>query len=336
MLKVSEEMRERANDVWQAVERPARTLVRVPVATCSVPAGANETLAALRRVIEERGLPVDVGTIGENGLCWLEPLVEVRKPDGSSILYQNVKEDQVSKLVEEALIQDGVCRDLAFAVGSGPAVDGVPQLSEFDYWALQERRLIARCGAIDPENIDHYIATGGYEGLARALETDAEEIIQTVTDSTLRGRSGSNFPTGTKWGFLRRQTRGPKYLLNNADEGDPGAFVNRILMESDPHATIEGMLIGARVTGATMGIAYIRDEYPLAIERMERAVEQAYERGVLGDGVLGTDLSFDLRVWRAAGSYVCGEESGLIASLDDDRGMPRIRPPFPAEAGKPA
>ncbi len=333
MLKAYEELRQRADEVWQAVERPARPLVRVPIATCSLPAGAAETLAALRREVQERGLAVDVGIVGETGLCWLEPLVEVRKPDGGVLLYQKVTPDQVAKLVDQALAQDGICRDLAFAVAAGPDVDGVPQLSEFDFWALQDRRLLARCGVIDPENIDHYLATGGYSGLAQALEQSQEDVIKTVQDSTLRGRSGSNFPSGQKWEFLRGKTREPKYLICNADEGDPGAFVNRILMECDPQSVIEGMIIGAYATGATFGYCYIRDEYPLAVERMTRAVEQARERGLLGEGILGTGLAFDVEVWRGAGSYVCGEESGLLASLNDDRGMPRIRPPYPADSG---
>ena len=333
MLKAYEELRAKAEEVWQAVERPARTLVRVSIATCSLPGGAAETLEALRREVTERGLAVDVGITGETGLCWLEPVVEVRKPDGSHLLYAKVTPEQVTKLVDEALAQDGVCRDLAFAVVAGPSVDGLPLLSELDFWAVQERRLLARCGVIDPENIDHYLATGGYSGLARALEQTQEEVIKEVQDSILRGRSGSNFPTGQKWEFLRSKTRDPKYLINNADEGDPGAFVNRILMESDPQSTIEGMLIAAYATGASFGYVYLRDEYPLAIERMERAVEQARERGLLGERILGSDLAFDLEVWRGAGSYVCGEESGLLASLDDERGMPRIRPPFPADSG---
>ena len=333
MLKAYEELRQQADQVWQAIERPARPLVRVPIATCSLPAGAAETLEALRREIRERGIEADVGTIGETGLCWLEPLVEVRRPHGDSILYQKITPERVPQLVEEALAQNGVCEEFVFAIEAGPPVHGVPSLSEHDFWKLQERRLIARCGIIDPEQIDHYIANGGYQGLARALETDPEEIIREIKESTLKGRSGSNFPTGTKWEFLRGKTNEPKYMVCNADEGDPGGFVNRILMESDPQSVIEGMLIGARATGASEGICYIRDEYPLAIERMERAVQQAHERGLLGESVMGSDLAFDLRVWRGAGSYVCGEESGLIASLDDERGMPRIRPPFPADAG---
>jgi len=333
MLGAYEALRQQAQPIWRAVERPERTLVRVPIATCSLPGGALEVLEALRRAVQERGLAVDVGVVGETGLCWLEPLVEVRRPDGSALLYQKVTPDRVEQLVEEALAHDGVCKDLVFASVGDVAVDGVPRLVDYDYWQIQERRLIARCGVIDPESIDHYIATGGYSGLARALEQSPEDVIKLVSDSTLRGRSGSNFPSGTKWEFLRSRTREPKYLICNADEGDPGAFVNRILMECDPHSVIEGMLIAAHATGASYGFIYIRDEYPLAIERMQRAVDAARERGLLDDSVLGSGLAFDVEVWRGAGSYVCGEESGLLASLNDDRGMPKIRPPFPADSG---
>jgi NADH-quinone oxidoreductase subunit F len=333
MLITYEDLRSRAQDAWQALDRPPRALVRVPIATCSIPAGAYETLDALRREVADRELDVDVGITGETGLCWVEPLVEVRRPDGSVVLYQKITPDRVTQFVEQALAGGGVARDLAFAVSAGPDVDGIQRLDGLELWKLQERRLIARCGVIDPENIDHYIATGGYSGLAQALEQTPEQIIATITDSTLRGRSGSNFPTGQKWDFLRGKTREPKYLICNADEGDPGAFVNRILMECDPHSVVEGMVIAARATGATHGFIYIRDEYPLCIERMERAVEQARERGLVGERILGTDQSVELRVWRGAGSYVCGEESGLLASLDDDRGMPRIRPPYPADSG---
>ena len=333
MLKAYEELKRKAEEAWQAVATPPRPLIRVPVATCSVAAGALDTLEALRREVAERKLDADVGIVGELGLCWVEPLVEVRKPDGSAVLYAKVGPDDVAKLLDGAISNGGVARDLAFAVLAGPDVEGVQRLEDIEFWSMQERRLIERCGVIDPEQIDHYLAHGGYSGLARALEDEPEALIETLNGSTLKGRSGSNFPTGRKWDFLRGKDRAPKYLLNNADEGDPGAFVNRILMESDPHAIVEGMLIGAHVTGAGEGIVYIRDEYPLAIERMEKAVAQAYERGLLGADVLGAGLAFELRVWRGAGSYVCGEESGLISSLDDGRGMPRVRPPYPADVG---
>jgi NADH-quinone oxidoreductase subunit F len=333
MLKAFEELRRGPVEAWQANQRPPRPLIRVSIATCSLAARADETLAELEREVSERGLAVDVGKIGDSGLCWLEPLVEVCKPDGSVVLYGNVTPDKAEKLLTDAIVNDSICKDLVFASSGDVAVEGVPALVNDAFWSIQERRLIARCGLIDPDSIDHYLATGGYEGFARAVEQSPEEVIKTVSDSTLRGRSGSNFPTGTKWEFLRTKTREPKYLICNADEGDPGAFVNRILMESDPHGILEGMLIAAHATGASFGFIYIRDEYPLAIERMEKAARDAREKGLLGDNVLGTGLSFDVEIWRGAGSYVCGEESGLLASLDDARGMPRIRPPFPADSG---
>jgi len=329
MLKAYEELKTKAGEVWQ--QTLSRTVIRVPIATCSIPAGAEETLDALRKVVDERGLDIEVQVVGERGLCYLEPMVEVVKSDGSAVLYEKLTKDKVDKLLDEAI--GGVCRDYAFAVVSGPDVEGVQRLDDFGLWALQERRLLARCGIIDPANIDHYIANGGYAGLASALEQSQEDVIQQVSDSTLRGRSGSAFPTGTKWEFLRGKEREPKYLICNADEGDPGAFVNRILMECDPQSVIEGMAIAAHATGATYAFVYLREEYPLAIERMNQAVEVARERGLLGEDILGTGLNFDVKIWVGAGSYVCGEESGLLASLDDARGMPRIRPPFPADAG---
>ena len=329
MLKAYEELRAKSDEVWRNTQ--ARTVIRVPIATCSIAAGARETLEALESAVKERGLDVDVQTVGERGLCWLEPLVEIVKADGSAVLYEHVTSDKVEQLLDEAI--DGVSAGLAFAVVSGADVEGLQRLDDFDLWALQERRLLLRCGIIDPDNIDHYIAHGGYSGLAQALEQSQEDVIATVSDSTLRGRSGSAFPTGTKWEFLRGKEREPKYLICNADEGDPGAFVNRILMECDPQSVIEGMVIAAHATGATYAFFYLREEYPLAIERMEKAVEQARERGLLGDNILESGLSFDMKIWVGAGSYVCGEESGLLASLDDERGMPRIRPPFPADSG---
>jgi NADH-quinone oxidoreductase subunit F len=331
MLRAYEELRKQAEAVWQAVERPSRPLLRVPVATCSIPAGALDTLETLKREVAERGLAVDIAQTGELGFCWLEPLVEVRKPDGSVVLYEKITPHRVAKLLDEAI--DGTCRDYAFASIGDVTVEGVPRLEDYDLWSIQERRLIARCGLIDPENIDHYIATDGYSGFAQVAERSAEDVIKTVSDSSLRGRSGSNFPSGTKWDFLRGKTREPKYLICNADEGDPGAFVNRILMECDPHSIIEGMLIAAHATGASYAFIYIRDEYPLAIERMQHAVDQARARGLLGEDVLGTGMTFDCEVWRGAGSYVCGEESGLLASVNDGRGMPQIRPPYPADSG---
>jgi NADH:ubiquinone oxidoreductase subunit F (NADH-binding) len=212
-------------------------------------------------------------------------------------------------------------------------VQGLASIESLNIMALQTRRLMANCGVIEPESIDQYIGRGGYEGLARALATPAEGVIKEVTDAGLWGRGGAAFPTGRKWDFLRGAKNQPKYMVCNADEGDPGSFVNRTLMEGDPHLIIEGIAIGGYACGASRGYIYLREEYPLCAERMNTAIRQARERGLLGPDILGSGFAFDIEVVRGAGSYVCGEETGLIASIEDRRGMPKIRPPFPAQAG---
>lgn len=332
-MSAYDDLRQSALEVWQAVESPSRTRVTVYSGTCTLARGAGETLAALRSEVKRRGLDADVGIAGCNGLCYAEPLVEVAQPDGRRILYAELTADKVPHLVEAAVAGDGICPDLALAsLGDAPA-DGVPPIASLPFWAPQVRRLTANCGVIDPENVDHCIGRGGYGGLARALSMSPEEVIKEVTDSTLRGRSGSDFPTGRKWDFLRGATNEPKFLVCNADEGDPGAWVNRILMEGDPHAILEGMAIGGYATGASHGFIYLREEYPLCFERLNKAIEEARERGLLGPDILGSGLSFDAEVVRGAGSYVCGEETGLIASIEDSRGMPKVRPPYPAQSG---
>ena len=318
---------------WLTVESPTRPRGTVYLATCTIAAGAEETLAALRSEVERRRLDVDIGITGCNGLCYAEPLVEVAWPGGRRVLYSKLTEDKVPRLAEDVLAGGGLCPELALAsLGDAPA-NGVPPIGSLPFWAPQVRRLMADCGVIDPENIDHYIAREGYSGLARALTLSPEDVIKQVSDSTLRGRSGSDFPTGRKWDFLRGATRKPKYLVCNADEGDPGAWVNRTLLEGNPQAVLEGMAIGGHATGASFGFIYLREEYPLCFERLNKAIEQARERGLLGQNILGSDLTFDVKVVRGAGSYVCGEESGLIASIEESRGMPKIRPPYPAQSG---
>ena len=222
---------------------------------------------------------------------------------------------------------------MALATTGRSASGSVPPLASLEFMRGQVRRLMANCGVIDPGSIEHYVARGGYEGLVRTLRMKPEDVIKEVQDSRLWGRGGAAFSTGLKWEFLHNAKRKPKYLICNADEGDPGSFVNRNLMESDPHLLVEGMIIGGYATDADVGYIYIRDEYPVPVERMTKAVEQAKEEGLVGSGVLGTDFNFDLEVVRGAGSYVCGDETGLLSSLEDRRGMPKIKPPFPAQAG---
>ncbi|HLB27300.1 MAG TPA: NADH-ubiquinone oxidoreductase-F iron-sulfur binding region domain-containing protein [Dehalococcoidia bacterium] len=328
-----EELRTKAEAAWSPFAEPQRPLIKVGVTTCSRAVGAEETLEAVRGELAARGLEADIIATGCWGLCYAEPLVEVRLAGHAGVLYGGLTADKVPALIEGTLVAGGAAPELALAVLADEPLDGVPSLRSLEFFAGQVRRLMANCGVIDPEEIDHYIARGGYEGLAKALAMTDEQVIAEVLASGLWGRGGAAFPTGRKWEFLRTATVTPKYLICNADEGDPGSFVNRNLMESDPHLVIEGMLIGGWATGAAYGYVYIRDEYPLPVERMERAIEQARERGILGPSVLGSGFAFGLEVVRGAGSYVCGEETGLIASIEGSRGMPKIRPPFPAQAG---
>ncbi|MFQ5380069.1 MAG: NADH-ubiquinone oxidoreductase-F iron-sulfur binding region domain-containing protein [Dehalococcoidia bacterium] len=326
--------REQATKEWESGLRSGRARIAVVRDTSSIARGAEATIVALTGEVEKRDLKADVITTGSWGFCWMEPTLSVHTADGSrSVLYGNVTADRVPEFVQRVLVDGGDDTDLAIGVIEGESPDGVPDLADHQFMQGQMRRLMANLGTTDPENIDHYLAHRGYEGFERSLELSDEEIIKEMLDSGLGGRGGGGFPAGRKWDFLRTATAEPKYLVCNADEGDPGAWVNRILMEGDPHLIIEGLLIAARATGASEAYIYLRHEYPLALERLNTAVAQAREAGLLGENVLDSGMDFDIVVFRGAGSYVCGEETGLINSIDGYRGMPRIRPPFPAQAG---
>jgi NADH:ubiquinone oxidoreductase subunit F (NADH-binding) len=320
-----------AERIWQAFTHPQRPYIAVNVSTDSHARAAWATFAELRRLIDERKLEVDLGQTGSNGVSYLDPTLSVIQPDGSRVLFGPVPPTRAGDVLDAAL---GGRRAADVTIGAlAGSVPGVPPIAEHEYFRIQVRRLMANMGLIDPTDIDHAIANGAYSGLNCALGMNDEDVIKQVLDSTVRGRSGSDFPTGRKWDFLRTARGGPKYLICNADEGDPGAFINRAVMEGDPHMLIEGMIIAAHATGASYGFIYVREEYPLCAERLRKAIDDARERGLLGEAILGSGLAFDMRVVVGAGSYVCGEESGLIASIQDDRGMPRIRPPYPAQAG---
>ncbi len=325
-------LREAADKAWAPFANPARPLIKVGVATCSRVVGAEETLKAVRDGVASRKLEADVLLVGCNGLCYAEPLVEVQLPGKPAVLYQQLTADRVPALLD-AVAAGTMAGPFALAVAGDDGAGDVPPLSSLPFWRGQVRRLMAQCGVTDPEKIDHYIAHGGYEGLDKSLRMDAEAIIKQMMDSGLWGRGGAAFPTGRKWDFLRTTDRHPKYIICNADEGDPGAFVNRNLMESDPHLIVEGCIIAGFASAADVAYIYIRDEYPLPIERMEKAVAQAYEKGLAGKNILGSGFDFEVEVVRGAGSYVCGDETGLLSSLEDRRGMPKIKPPYPAASG---
>jgi NADH-quinone oxidoreductase subunit F len=324
------ELLAQAEPARRRIEAQDRPRLAVAIDTSSIAVGALETLAALRSAVSEGGLDVAVDQVGGNGLSFANPTVELALQDGTRILFQHVTAASVPDFLE-ALSNDQF--DNEWLLGAFEGATGIRRMADHSWWSAQERRLMSEMGMTDPDDIDESVALGAYTGLDRTLGMTQEEVIAEVTGSKLGGRSGGFFPTGRKWDFLRTSPAHPKAMVCNADEGDPGAWVNRITMENDPHALIEGMIIGGYACGAARGYIYIREEYPLAYERVERAIEQAYERGVLGERVLGRDFAFDLKAVRGAGSYVCGEESGLIASIEDARGMPKIRPPFPAASG---
>ena len=290
-------------------------------------------LEAIKSELAKRNIEAIIIQVGCIGLCYAEPLVDIVKPNRPRVCYGNVTPKIIPQLIEDYVINDNPRPELALGTIGDGSVDSIPKLFELPMLKPQVRIVLRNCGIIDPENINHYIAQGGYSGLVRALGMKPEEVIEEVKRSGLRGRGGAGFPTGLKWEFCHRSPGKVKYLICNADEGDPGAFMNRSLLEGDPRAVLEGILIGAYAIGATEGYIYIRAEYPLAIERLELALRQVAEYGLVGDNILGSKFSFHITIKQGAGAFVCGEETALMASIEGKRGMPHSRPPFPAQSG---
>ena len=287
--------------------------------------------AALEKELAARSLQeeVQVVTTGCNGFCANGPIVVV-KPDGT--FYQFLKAEDIPRLVEEHCLKGRPVPELMYT----PAKDAqpIPRMSDIPFFGKQRLIALANRGLIDPENIDEYIALGGYQALSKALlEMTPEAIIAEVKGSGLRGRGGAGFPTGRKWELARAVAGEEKYVICNGDEGDPGAFMDRSIVESDPHCVLEGMTIGARAIGAAHGFIYIRAEYPLALERLAQALEQSRAYGLLGEDILGSGFDFDITVSKGAGAFVCGEETSLIGSLEGLLPEPRVRPPYPAQSG---
>ena len=340
------ELQQRAEQAWAQFARRDRPRVLVGAATCGRAAGAIPVVDAFREEIGRRGPYPDVPTAGAPGtpqvllaevgclgLCYAEPLVEVQSAGGSSVLYHRVTPRLVPQLVEVHLLGGRPLTRSALAVMSGEAIANIPSFGELPMIRRQTRIVLRNCGVIDPGQIDHAIALGAYSGLARALEMGREAVIAEVTASGLRGRGGAGFPTGPKWSFAARSPGDEKYVICNADEGDPGAFMNRSVLEGDPHAVLEGLAIAGWAVGARTGYIYVRAEYPLAIERLQTALSQMRANGLLGHKILGSGFDFDIHIMQGAGAFVCGEETALMASLEGRRGMPRARPPFPAVSG---
>jgi NADH-quinone oxidoreductase subunit F/NAD(P)H dehydrogenase (quinone)/NADP-reducing hydrogenase subunit HndC len=293
--------------------------------------GSQEVKDALEKELVRQGLNREVRLIetGCNGFCAQGPVMVVQ-PEG--IFYQKLTVKDIPHLVEEHFLKGRPVQRLLYKEPA--SAETIPGMSDIPFYANQQLIVLRNRGVIDPENIDEYIAREGYVGVSRALlEMTGEEIIAEVKKSGLRGRGGAGFPTGLKWEFCMKAEGDIKYVLCNADEGDPGAFMDRSVLEADPHAVLEGMIIAAKAIGAHKGYIYCRAEYPLALKRLDIAIAKAREYGLLGDDILGSGFHFDLEVYQGAGAFVCGEETALMFSIEGKRGMPRPRPPFPAQQG---
>ena len=318
-----------------AVARPAEKIqILIGLGTCGIAAGGREVLSALQEKLVQSGAEAQITQVGCIGMCFNEPLLDIVKPGAPRVSYAQVTPEMVSQLVDDYVLGDNPRPDWAAAVIADEPFRGIPSWLELPFFRYQRRWVLRNCGIVDPELIEDYIARDGYRALAKALgEMTPEGIIAEVKKSGLRGRGGAGFSTGQKWQFCRAAPGDVKYLVCNFDEGDPGAFMNRSEVEGDPHRLLEGMAIAAYAIGAHRAFIYGRAEYPLAIQRLRSAIAQAEQMGFLGDHVLGSDFSLHIEIKEGAGAFVCGEETALMASVEGRRGMPRPRPPFPAQSG---
>ncbi len=301
--------------------------VTVGLSSCGIAAGAADVFSAFQREFEEKGVDARLRRTGCVGMCYREPIVDIVTRGGAKYTYGGITADQVGRVVEEHV------------VGGKPIDEWLVraddrELPDESYYSQQVRLVLRNAGVIDPESIDEYIEVGGYAALTKVIkEMSPDGVIEEIKASGLRGRGGAGFPTGIKWGLAKKAQGDEKYVIVNADEGDPGAFMDRSILEGDPHAVLEGLVIAAYTIGAQEGYFYVRAEYPLAIKRLRIAIEDATERGYVGENILDSGFSFNVHIKEGAGAFVCGEETALIASIEGQRGMPRLRPPYPAVKG---
>ncbi len=300
--------------------------IKIGLGTCGVSAGGEKVHTALKEAIAKDKIPVRLVETGCMGNCYQEVLVEVIDEDGRSNLYGNVTPDKVVRILDEQVLNDQPVGEWIVKGGDAAAED--------TFFAKQKRIVLRNCGIIDPDSIDEYIASGGYQAIQKVLKDHTpEEVIEIILQSGLRGRGGAGFLTGMKWRFCRQAPGDKKYIICNADEGDPGAFMDRSTLEGDPHSVLEGMMIGAYACGADEAYIYVRAEYPMAVRRLRHSIHEAAKKGFLGKNIFGSNMNLKIKIKEGAGAFVCGEETALIASIEGQRGMPRFRPPFPAQKG---
>jgi NADH-quinone oxidoreductase subunit F len=327
------EIQSKANAQWKELWEGDKPLILVGMATCGMAAGGNATMAAVKEELAKRNIEANVIPVGCVGMCYLEPIVDIVKPGRPRISYCHITKAKVPELIEDYLVNDNPRPDLALgAIGDG-SIEGIPKFWELPMLKPQVRIALRNCGHINPEDIHQCIAQGGYEGLTKALGMKQEDVIGEMEKSGLRGRGGAGFPTWRKWKEANRSKATPKFVVCNADEGDPGAFMDRSVLEGDPHAVLEGMALAGYTIGTPHGYIYCRAEYPLAVKRLNIAIRQAKELSLLGENIQGSDFSFDIEIMQGAGAFVCGEGSALMYSIEGKRGMPRVRPPRSVESG---
>jgi NADH:ubiquinone oxidoreductase subunit F (NADH-binding)/Pyruvate/2-oxoacid:ferredoxin oxidoreductase delta subunit/(2Fe-2S) ferredoxin len=324
------------------VKSSTRTTITKPVifvgtGTCGLGAGAGKTLKAVREHLSKSGINADVVETGCIGFCMAEPIVDIQLPQQQRLSFKNISAEKVSALLDSVLSSKAVPAEMVlgqFRHAEHTAWTNVPFLDEHPFFKPQMRWVLENCGIIDPASIEEYIARGGYRAFTDAIKTNTPlEVCDLVEKSGLRGRGGGGFPTGKKWKFALNTPSQQKFFICNADEGDPGAFMDRAVIEGDPHRVLEGLAIGAYAIGATVAYVYIRAEYPLAIARLKTAIAQSTEMGLLGGNILDSGFNLKVIIKMGAGAFVCGEETALMHSIEGKRGMPRPRPPFPAVSG---
>ncbi len=310
-----------------------KPVVLIGSATCGKSAGSEEISSAIQEECIKNDIECKLVKVGCIGLCYAEPIITIIKANNPPVFYGNVTVELAKELVHKYIDGEDPLEDHALGTIGKGKMENIPNLWTLPVLKPQVRRILRNCGLIDPRNINHYLAKGGYSGLNEALKMEPEVIVEKVKKSGLRGRGGAGFPTGMKWQLCRDEKSDTKYLICNADEGDPGAFMNRSLLESDPHSILEGIVIAAYAIGVQEGYIYCRAEYPLALETLNHAISQMKDAGFLGENILDSGFNFDLKIKVGAGAFVCGEETALIASIEGKRGTPRTRPPFPTTSG---
>ena len=327
------DIQKEADSQWQSVWQSGKPLILIGYATCGIAAGATAVKKRIDEELVKSKIDATVIPVGCIGLCYLEPLVDIVMPGKPRICYYHVTPDKATELVTDYIINGNAHPGYALGHFGKGSFDSIPAFWELPMLKPQLRIATRNCGMIDPENINHYIANEGYLALKKAVSVKPEEIIKEMEASGLRGRGGAGFPTWRKWDEAYRNKNTPKFVVCNADEGDPGAFMDRSVLEGDPHSVLEGMTIAGKAIGSSHGYIYVRAEYPLAVRRLKLAIEQAKKLGLLGENILGTEFSFDIDIMQGAGAFVCGEGSALMYSIEGKRGMPRVRPPRSVASG---